>query len=629
MTTDSTVLIADLIGALKSNNEDAVVALLSQAKARDQTFAAMMRTAIFHSSTKPFYYRKLLNEWTSRGRPPLKSTHRTIKIELISDGTVDGLLPYLELFAAAYGLDAKITVAPYDSVEQIAFSPEMVPDGDITFVILSDYWLKKRIGSGLTSRAQIADAKDTLGNIIDGLAGNRTSQIVVGNFGFSSWPSPGTAISTSDGVGHSVAVAEINNFLSGKTTPCVHILDTGLSVHLAGGAAATARLGYLRARAVIEERGLVQLAREAVSGIAHLFGRSHRALLTDWDNTLWGGEVGEVGFQHVVCGQDTADALGYYVLQSYLVELNKMGVILAAISRNDPSMVAILDENSELALRRINFSSFALSWGDKSESVTQIETELNFGTDLMVYVDDNPVDLAEVMVHHPEIDILLAGPTADYTLARLSSARYFNALRITHEDTERAQLASTMAEQNRQMKSFKDPNEFLRSLEIRLSVTPITESNAPRVLQLLQKTNQFNLTTRRHGDKELSELLDQGANAGVFSYTDKFGSQGIIGLMIVIPRGDECIIDTWLMSCRVLNRSVEKAMMAWVCEQAGQRQIVGHYVPTKKNSLVRGLYETMGFSLLADSDGAKTYGCDVGAAKVVATSHSLELIYER
>jgi FkbH-like protein len=627
MTTVSADQIVRLIGAQNRNDETGAVSLLTDASISDATFQAMARVATFHSATSPFYYRKVLNAWSSRGRPPLKPAARAITIELLSDGTIDGLAPYLELFCAAYGLSSRISIAPFDSVEHLALAPDATSESDVTLVLLSDYWLIKHISVGTTTGDRVAEAKRSIELIVNGLAQRRTGQIILGNFSFGSWPAPASSILAGGTFGHGAAVNDINCFLSTLVTPRVHVLDTALASHLAGGATASARLGYLRTRAFNEERGLVQVAREAASGIAQLFGKTHRALLTDWDNTIWGGEVGEVGVHQIICGQDTPDALGYHLLQSYLVALNGMGVILAAVSRNDPAIARVLDENPDLALRRRHFSTLALSWGNKSKSVSQIQSDLNFGTDLMLYLDDNPVDLAEVMTQHPYIDIVLAGPTADFTLSRLTSGRYFNALALTREDTQRAHLASAAVDQNRQMRAAADPAAFLHSLEMCLSVSGVTRDNRSRVLQLLQKTNQFNVTTRRHSDDELSGLLADGAIAGVFSYTDKFGPQGIIGLIILRFGEQSTKIDTWLMSCRVLNRGVEKAMFSWIRENSSGNAIIGEYIASEKNKLVSDLFDRMGFSLAAEDGNHRTY--QYSQTGTAATDHHLELIYEQ
>ena len=245
----------------------------------------------------------------------------------------------------------------------------------------------------------------------------------------------------------------------------------------------------------------------------------------------------------------------------------------------------------------------------------------------MLYLDDNPVDLTEVMTHHPYIDIVLAGPAADLTLSRLSSGRYFNALMLTNESTrEGAQLASAVVDQNHQMRAANNPEAFLQALEMRLSVSSITADNRSRVLQLLQKTNQFNVTTRRHGDNELNALLAAGAVAAVFSYVDKFGPQGIIGLIILQVEERSARIETWLMSCRVLNRGVENAMFEWIRENSFRKPIEGEYIATEKNKLVSDLFDRMGFTILSERAGTKTY--QYTAAGFATVGHDLELVYE-
>jgi FkbH-like protein len=158
-------------------------------------------------------------------------------------------------------------------------------------------------------------------------------------------------------------------------------------------------------------------------------------------------------------------------------------------------------------------------------------------------------------------------------------------------------------------------------------VSPVTPDNRSRVLQLLQKTNQFNVTSRRHGDKELMELLAAGAAVGVFSYADKFGPQGIIGLVILQTLGRSTHIETWLMSCRVLNRSVENAMFAWIRENSAGGPIVGEYIPTAKNGLVSDLFDRMGFSVVPGQNGSRIYEFIAGNAEATA-KHTLELVYE-
>lgn len=596
--------VAAFVGNLICGDEAALLQELESVPLKDPVYPSLFRSATFHVAKSPLYYRRLLNQWNRHGCPPLKPAARSTVIEILADGTLSGLEPYLKLFCAPYGLNASVIAGDFDAVEQQAFGETNSATPDFTLVVLSDYWLQRQLATALPSRSQIDGVKALLDGIIEGLKQRRRGHLIFASLTAGAFPPPASSISSSQLQGWSLAIAAINLFLAGRTNARVHLLDTTVAVQLAGGDTALGNRSFLRARAPFEEAGLIALAREAATGIAQLMGRSHRALLTDWDNTLWEGELGEVGVDAIVCGQDSPDALGYYLLQVYLKNLHKQGVLLAAVSRNDPASARVLEENKDLVLRREHFAYLALSWGSKCESIRTIQSQLKFGPEFMVYIDDSPIDLAEVLVTFPEIDLVPAGPTGDATLHRLIHARFFNALCVTPEDIERPQTAFALAQQEQSLTGAHNRDDFLATLDMRLYVADLNPGNLERVLQLLQKTNQFNLTTHRHTEADLSSLHNRGARFGVFRYVDRFGSQGVIGLVILLPDAPYMDIDTWLMSCRVLNRNVEKAMFHWTKQQAGGVPLLGRYIPTEKNALVKDLYPNLGFEVMARGDGA-------------------------
>jgi len=619
-------LATQVIGALGLGDEAAVLSALASLKADDPVLPPLLRAAIHHQPTTPLFYRNVLNLWKRLGRPRLKPTGRAIGIEILSDVTVSGMAPYLELFVAAYGITAELSLGDFDSVEMVAFGDAPAVPADVTILLLSHHWLRRQLGGGLISRARIADATNLLGRIFDGLSERRPGQVLVTRFSQGPWPSPGGSASSDDGIGWNLAVDEVNAFLARRASPRLHLLDTAQALHVAGGRAAAGRLAYLRSRAAFEEKGLAALAREAASGIAQLFGRSHRALLTDWDNTLWGGEIAELGPRGIRCGPDSPEALGYHLLQTYVRDLRDFGVLIAAVSRNPPEAERVFAENDQLALERSDFACLALSWGDKSNSVTSIQKDLNFDVEFMVYLDDSPVDLIEVLLTHPAIDVVLAGPSPDITLDRLSQAMFFNALHVSGEDRTRASRAAVLVRQQKILAS-DNGQEFLASLNIRLSVRKLDADTLPRVAQLLQKTNQFNLTSRRHGTAELTALAEGGAEFGIFHYTDDFGPQGIIAVVILLPRAAEVVIDTWLMSCRVLNRTIENAVLQWILQRAGNRAIIGEYIASDKNRMVADLFPRFGFERIEAADTMLFRLLPDGLDPSVTTTHAT-ILYE-
>lgn len=621
---DQASVIAALLAALARDDMRAVLETVEQANLNaPDVFPAVLRTAGFHVVREPLHYRKLHNAWTRAGRPALKPAARTLKIEVISDFTAQGLAPYLEFFCALYGLHAEVRFAAYDSVEHAAYTPLAESHADVSFLLLSDHWARRWIGAGPVEAERLAEAEAVLRRLLTALSKNRVGPVVVATLGPGAWPAPGGALNASRFVGHAAALARLNDVIVGTASNRLLPLDLNQALHRAGGIDAVATAGYLRSRAAFSERGLLVIARELAAGLAQLFGRAHRAVLTDWDNTLWGGEVGELGSLGVVCGQETADALGYFLVQAYLRDLMSTGIILAAVSRNAPDVARILDENPNLALQRADFACLAIGWGRKSQSVHDVQQQLKFGTDLMLFIDDSPVELVDVLVRHPDIDVVLAGPTPEHTLDRLASGSFFGLLTVTDEDRERPARAAAIAQQHQDLAGSSDLGAFLASLGMRLTVAGVSDANAARVLQLLQKTNQFNLTNRRHTEPDLQRLKQQGARIGVFSYSDRFGPQGVIGLIILADTGDTCEIDTWLMSCRVLNRGVEAAMLTWVIREAGDREIVGRYVASEKNGLVAEHYPRLGFRRI-DSDSGQVYGLSAAEHTGRPIQHYLE-----
>lgn len=589
-------LIVELLAAVKEEDEASILQILKEASNVDNPslFAALMRQSIFWIGKSPLYYRRLRNLWETSGKPQLKSVATARTIQILSDGTVDTLAPYLELFLAAYGVTSSIKIGAFDSVEFEAHAGPF-QNFDLTLVVLSENWLRKSVGGFPASRTDLEAAQASMSSLARALAARRSGAVAFSTFYSGAWAVVASSAQIDGKMSWSRIVAEMNATVAKLGEEGILAIDTQQALHAAGGASAVGAVSAIRMRAPFEETGFLALAREAASTAAQLFGRGHRALLTDWDNTIWGGEVGEIGPEGIEVGPETPDGYGYQLLQSYMADLNALGIALAAVSRNDPNVSEVLELNKHLPLRRENYAALELSWGNKSESVARVIKQLNFGSDFMVYIDDNHVDLAEVVAAFPEIDVILAGPEPDQSLSRLAGARFFNSAQVTSGDLHRKQqMASLRAQRDAKLQS-QSGEDFLGSLGIEVSVCGLTRANRDRVLQLMQKTNQFNVTTRRHNKEDVDRLVSIGSHFGVFEYSDRFGSQGIIGLVILVPTDRGAEIDTWLMSCRVLNRNVERAMLRWAVDKAGKGKLFGTYIPTQKNELVRELYPTMGF----------------------------------
>lgn len=561
----------------------------------------LVRLAI-HRPGQPFlYYLKLINLWKRLGEPMLKPNPTRRKLLLLTDCTADNLPPLVKLFCAAYGVELSVEVPPFDSVEQTALAPPCeAGDPHLVVLSLSEHWLARYLGSSaLVPRTALAGAQDMLGRILVGLRGRGAEHVLVTTFTPPAYARPSGMVSVPGAVGWTQAVARLNVWLAEQQDDSTHVIDLGDALYGAGGRSATGRVSYFRGKMAFEPPGTVAAAREIASAVAQLLGKSHRALVTDWDNTLWGSEVAEAGVQGIVCGRDTPDGLAYAKVQEYLRGLSATGMLLGGVSRNDPAVARVFGENPDLVLKADDFASVRVGFGPKSAAIGEVARDLGFGPEFLVFLDDCPFELAEALAAHPHLDVLLASPEPENTLRALSESRFFNAVELSAEDLRRGAAARALRDQRDFQASFTDLDSFLREIRIRIDVNGLTAANRGRVVQMFQKSNQFNLTTRRHGAAELDCLIAAGGTIGVFSYEDAFGPQGVVSVVVLIPEGRAVRVESWLMSCRVLNRTVEHAAFAWIVEQAAGREIVGEYVPTEKNGLVRGLFRLYGFELTA------------------------------
>ncbi len=355
--------------------------------------------------------------------------------------------------------------------------------------------------------------------------------------------------------------------------------------------------------------------------IAARQGRSAKCLVLDLDNTLWGGVIGDDGLDGIELGQGSTLGEGFTAVQEYARDLARRGVILAVSSKNDAARaLEPFEKHPEMVLRRDDIASFRANWDDKAANIRAIAHDLNIGLDAMVFLDDNPFERNLVremlpMVAVPEVP--------DDDPARipgiLADAGYFESLGITADDLKRgAQYQDNRARDDLRA-TATDMESYLRALDMRLIWNRFDSVGQTRVVQLINKTNQFNLTTRRHQDADVEAVM---ANPHAFGLQmrllDRFGDNGIIAIVIGhLTAPDTVTIDTWLMSCRVLGRGVERSTLNLVAAQAralGATRLVGEYLPTKKNGMVREHYARLGFAPLTDDpSGASTALLDLTA----------------
>jgi FkbH-like protein len=391
-----------------------------------------------------------------------------------------------------------------------------------------------------------------------------------------------------------------------RQQPAVFVLDVA---HLSSFGAApwsTLHKGHYLAGYGIPDQLATHLARDIAAAGAALKGFTCKCLVVDLDNTLWRGIVGEDGVASLQIGGSFPGNV-YAALQSQIKALLDRGALLAVNSKNNEEDVrAVFETRKDMILKWADFSCVRVNWTDKVTNLREIAQEMNIGLDSLVVLDDNPAEREWIETACPEVYVI---PESDplEMLRALAVTRLFDSLSVTAEDRQRKGSYAAMAQRNRLRTEKADLDEFLHGLQLTVEIGAPTGAQLGRVAQLTQKTNQFNLTTRRYSEERLQQLPQSGEWEVFYcSCHDRFADEGIVGAAIVHKRGVDWVIDTFLLSCRVLGRGVEQAFLWWICgraEREGARRVIGEFVRSGKNGQTENFYQANGFCALpADND---------------------------
>lgn len=384
---------------------------------------------------------------------------------------------------------------------------------------------------------------------------------------------------------------------------------------------------WYKFRMAVSPTGTIALAHNVASIISGTYGRSKKCLVLDLDNTLWGGVIGDDGVQNLRLGQDHPLGGAYLDFQRYVKQLKERGIILAVCSKNSPEAAKEGFSHPDCLLKLEDFSVFKANWNPKPDNILEIATELNIGLDSLVFVDDNPAERGFVANQLPEVSVPDVGSDVSRYAEILEHERYFEVPRIVQEDLGRASYYTSNAKRNSHEARFTDHGEFLSSLNMVAEIGPFSPVYMERITQLINKTNQFNLTTKRYTRAE----VDAVANARDYitlcgRLTDKFGDNGLVSVIIGHAVQEKLEIDLWLMSCRVLNRELESAMFDALvdqCRSRGIAKIVGVYIPTKKNAMVADHYSRLGFKPASRSNDSQLWHYDTARHCAPTTRHIL------
>ncbi|HTU24593.1 MAG TPA: HAD-IIIC family phosphatase [Pirellulales bacterium] len=414
-------------------------------------------------------------------------------------------------------------------------------------------------------------------------------------------------------------LAEANRQLArdlGQITDA-HVFDFAGIVAGTGTRAWTDRRLWYMARAGISSENLAPLARGLARAARALLRPAAKCLVLDLDNTLWGGVLGDDGTAGVKLGDDYPGNV-FKDFQAALLGLRRRGFLLAIASKNDETTVCdMLDNHPEMLLRREHFAAVCAHWEPKPQSLRAIAEQLNIGLDSLVFIDDNPVERAAVRAELPMVQVVeLPADPLGY-LAALGEVAELDRPRLSAEDRARAEMYQGESLRRHVAEQAGNVEDFLRDLEMHAQVGLAGPKTLERIHQLIQKTNQFNLTTRRHNLDDLQRLaVSPDAAVAWLRLSDRYGDLGLVCVGIIRRLDEECWeIDTLLMSCRVMGRKVEDAFLAYLAELArasGARRLKGVFRPTAKNTPVRSFYPEHGFVELSHGDQESVYEMELG-----------------
>jgi FkbH-like protein len=347
----------------------------------------------------------------------------------------------------------------------------------------------------------------------------------------------------------------------------------------------------------------VALGQSVAAIVKSVYGKSKKCLVLDLDNTLWGGVIGDDGLQNLILGTDHPVGEAYLDFQRYVKNLQRRGVILAVCSKNDHENAIEGFSHPDSLLKLEDFSVFKANWNTKPENIREIAAELNIGLDSIVFVDDNPAERALVEEQLPAVAVPNVGSDISLFAEILEHERYFEVHKIVKDDLNRSAFYGSNAERRASQSEFSNYGDFLASLQMCAEIDAFCPVYLERITQLINKTNQFNLTTRRYTSGEVESIAHDPAFVTLYGrLTDKFGDNGLVSVVVGQIIDKVLQIDLWLMSCRVLKREMELAMFDALVEQCQQRsigKIVGIYIPSKKNNMVAGHYASLGFSAMS------------------------------
>lgn len=558
--------------------------------------------------------RWVLDRVEASGASPLT----TLRVAFERSFTIEPVGPLLQAMALQYGARIELYFGPFNAYSQELLQPgseldRFAPDVTILAIqsrdILPEIWSPAGRLDPESAQAAVGRALTDIEGCIRAFRSRSRSALLLHNLEQPDEASAGVLDAQSTR-GQRTAIESFNRGLVAlaQQDPAAYVLDYDSLVARWGRREWHDWRKWHTMRMPIAAASLPRLASEYVRYLLPLAGRSCKAVAVDLDNTLWGGVLGEEGVNRIQIGPEHPGA-AYLDLQRALMELHDRGILLTICSKNsEPEALSALETRPEMLLRPGHFAAKAINWNDKAANLQQLAQELNIGLDSMVFLDDNPAERERVRQALAEVTVLELPDDPYLYASTVRDCPLFQRLRLSKEDLNRTELYQQQHARQSLQQAAGSIDEYLLGLEMAARIEPLGEDNLERIAQLTQKTNQFNLTTRRYAPAQLQQMAGRSEwRVAGMRLADRFGDNGLIGVLILRMCGMACEIDTLLLSCRVIGRRAETAMLAAAAEmasKAGARLLEGRFIPTERNAPASDFYPSHGFVLeREDADG--------------------------
>lgn len=578
--------------------------------------AAVLRKATL--PTRDYTSMQSLWRMYKRLRGKVAPSAHHLRLAVLASFTSTNLVEMVELFLFAGGVDLALYEADYGVMRQ-----EILDAGSALYefkpktVFIATTWRDLTHLPAINEDAAAVNQKAAAEHgqwlaLWRTLHDRLGCQVVQNNFDRPAWRQLGNhEMRYSASMGR--FVEHVNHSLAESAPPFVTIHDLDALAAEVGRRTWNDERYFQHAKLPCAPECLVEYAHSVASVLLAQMGLSKKCLVLDLDNTLWGGVIGDDELGGIHLGQGDSEGESFLAFQKYCLKLRQRGVILAVCSKNTDSIAReAFEKHPEMALRLSDISCFTANWNDKAANIRTIAQQLNIGINSLVFIDDNPAERSIIRRLVSEVTVPEVSTDPLDFIRAIEQGRYFQVVGLGNEDLQRTEMYQANAERQAIETSAENLDEFLKSLQMVAKIGPITDFTLERSTQLINKSNQFNLTTIR---RTTAEVMAIAKNPDWITLTvslaDRFGDNGLISVLLAKVNGDVLEIDTWLMSCRVLKRNVEHTLLNLLCTEAKKRRVKmvrGKYIPTAKNALVKDHYPTLGFQSIGVSpDGVCAY----------------------